>query len=44
MPTADTRGGRARLLSRLLERHAIELSARKQDLRSLYVEGADVVV
>jgi len=27
----------------MLERHAIELSARKQDLRSLYTESADVV-
>jgi DnaK suppressor protein len=44
MPNAETpRGGRERLLSRMLERHAIELSARKQDLRSLYTESADVV-
>jgi RNA polymerase-binding transcription factor DksA len=44
MQTAHTvEGGRARLLSRLLERHKIELSARKQDLRSLSVVGAVVV-
>ena len=43
MPTADTRGGRARILSCLLKRHAIELSARKEGLRSFHVESADVV-
>lgn len=44
MPNAETpRGGRERLLSRLLERHAIELSARKQDMRGLYTESEDVV-
>ena len=45
MPNTDTtpRGGREHLLHRLLERHAVELSALKQGLRSLVVESADVV-
>lgn len=44
MPNGNTpRGGRERLLTRLLERYAVELSARKEGLRSLYEETADVV-
>ena len=36
-------GERARLLRQLLERHASELSARKQGLRGLSAESVDVV-
>jgi DnaK suppressor protein len=44
MPNNDTlRGDRTRLLRQLLERHATELSARKQDLRGLSMESTDVV-
>ena len=44
MPNTDTlRGERARLLRQLLERHAFELSARKQDLRGRSMENTDVV-
>ena len=44
MSNADTpRRGRERLLTRLLQRYAVELSARKEGLRSLYEESADVV-
>ena len=42
MQNTDTlRGERARLLRQLLERHALELAARKHDLRGLTAESAD---
>ena len=44
MPYDDNlRGDRTRLLRQLLEWHASELSARKQDLRGLSTENTDVV-
>jgi DnaK suppressor protein len=44
MPNTITlQGERARLLRQLLERHASELVARKQNLRSLSAESVDVV-
>lgn len=44
MPNNRTLGGeRARLLRQLLGRHAMELSARKQDLRGLAADSVDAV-
>ena len=44
MPNTNTlQGERTRLLRQLLERHANELSARKQDLRGLSADSVDVV-
>ena len=43
MSNITLQGERARLLRQLLERHANELSARKQGLRGLSAESVDVV-